>query len=114
MLKKEFSFGEFVRTACAIPMVFMDQHIRPQHRFLSFYDNQRVDVKILKLEEPEKLHSFLTGHQLYMPELNRSEPAYDYRAYYDRGLLQAIHKAYSADFARFGYPEAIKDFCALP
>lgn len=105
IVEKEISFGEFVRTVATIPPALMDQHIRPQYRFLSFYDKNKIDVNILKLEEPDRLRLFLARHGLQMHGLNQSDQVYDYRDYYDRGLLEAVGKTYSEDFARFGYSE---------
>jgi hypothetical protein len=105
ILKKEISFGEFVRTVATIPPALMDQHIRPQYRFLSFYDKNKIDVNILKLEEQDRLRHFLAGHRLQMHGLNRSDQVYDYRDYYDGGLLEVVRKIYSEDFTRLGYSE---------
>lgn len=108
ILKKGFSFGEFVKTLEKIPTVFMDQHIRPQHRFLSFYEDRNVDVKIFKLEEPEPLRNFLTGRGLHLQPLNPSDAGYDYHDYYDHELFKTVHKMYISDVIRFGYQDDYK------
>lgn len=103
ILKKGFSFREFVKTLEKIPSRFMDQHIRPQQRFLSFYQEKNIDVRIFKLEDREPLGDFLASHGLGLETLNQSEVAYDYRDYYDSEILRIAGKIYLSDLLLFGY-----------
>lgn len=107
ILQKNQSFKEFVKTLMVIPDRLKDQHVRPQHRFLRYYEQRKITVKIMRLEEPEKISDFLRARGLSFEVVNQSNPSYDYRRYYDRETVDCVSKMYKADLARFGYEDVI-------
>jgi hypothetical protein len=80
----------------------MDQHLKPQHTLLPYYERKGVQVKILKLEEPEALHEFLHSYGLTLKAINKSEE-YDYRTYFDKETLGLAYRLYQKDIHHFGY-----------
>lgn len=109
ILPKNHSFKEFVKTLTIIPDRFKDQHVRPQHRFLRYYEQRNIPVKIMRLEEPEKIRDFLQARGLSFEVVNRSSPSYDYRRYYDRETLHFVSEMYRTDLERFGYENVVRE-----
>jgi hypothetical protein len=109
ILKKNISFKEFVRRIVDIPDLLKDQHIKPQHIFLSYYKKNNIDVMILKLEDTQTLQDFLANHALSLPKINSSTTAYDYRSYYDAETIDIVYKLYTEDLITFRYMTEYND-----
>lgn len=103
ILPKSLSFPEFVDRISCIPDRLKDQHIKPQHLFLEYYQKQNIAVKVFKLEDPEKLNALLKEHSLQLPHLNKSQAGYDYRQYYTPALHKKASLVYQSDLEKFGY-----------
>jgi hypothetical protein len=103
ILPQSLSFAEFVDRISCIPDRLKDQHLKPQHLFLEYYEKQNISVKTFKLEDPEKLNVFLKEHTLQLPYLHKSQVAYDYREYYSPSLLKKVSVLYQSDLEKFGY-----------
>lgn len=103
ILPQSLSFAEFVDRISCIPDRLKDQHIKPQHLLLQYYEKQNISVKVFKLEDPEKLSAFLKEHALQLPYHNKSRVAYDYRQYYTPSLLKKVSALYQSDLEKFGY-----------
>lgn len=103
ILKRQMSFKDFIRVVRAIPDVLKDQHLKPQHRFLSYYEKSKTNVHILKVEEPDMVSAYLEKYGLKFEAFNRAPELYDYRQYYDRQLLEKVREIYQKDISRFGY-----------
>lgn len=108
VLPQGISFAEFVERIARIPDRLKDQHIRPQHTFLKYYEKKNLEVKIFKLEEGKELNQFLQPYAMQLPHLNKSTEPYDYRSYYDTNTLDNVCKIYQIDIERFGYQEEYK------
>ena len=102
VLRSYHSFKDFLNIIKLIPDILKDQHLKPQHTFLTFYERQGIEVKILKLEERDTVEEFFYAYGLTLKPLNQSD-AYDYRAYYDEDTLKLVHQLYDEDIRRFGY-----------
>jgi hypothetical protein len=107
ILPAGISFSEFVERIASIPEGLMDPHIRPQHRFLRYYEEKKIEVQVFNLEEPEKLDNFLRPFAMQLPHLNKSA-AYDYRSYYSTQTLGQVREIYGHDISRFGYQKALE------
>lgn len=105
ILPQQLTFSEFINRISSIPDRLKDQHIRPQHSFLEYYRRKKLEIKIFKLEESEKLNQFLNQQGMKFPHVNKSDVHYDYRSYYDAVLLQKVHELYQIDVEKFGYQE---------
>lgn len=103
ILPQSLTFSEFVNRISCIPDRLKDQHIKPQHLFLQYYEKQNISVKVFKLEDPEQLNAFLKEHALQLPHLNKSQRGYDYRQYYTPALLKKVSTLYQSDLEKFGY-----------
>lgn len=103
ILPQSLTFSEFVDRIFCIPDRLKDQHIKPQHLFLQYYEKQNISVNVFKLEDPEKLNAFLKEHSLQLPHLNKSQVGYDYRQYYIPALLKKVSTLYQSDLEKFGY-----------
>ena len=103
ILRRNLSFKEFAERVKLIPDVLKDQHLKPQHHFLRFYEQNKLAVRILKLEQPEILKDFLHESGLNFDTLNQSDTPYDYRQYYDPDTVRAVKSIYAGDVTRFGY-----------
>jgi len=103
ILRQNISFSEFVDRIVNIPDRLKDQHIRPQHTFLKYYEKHMINIKVLKLEDPEELNQFLSQHGMQLPHLNKSREHYDYLSYYDADTLDKTRELYKVDIERFGY-----------
>lgn len=103
ILKQDMSFAQFVNAVNQIPDVLKDQHLKPQHLFLSYYESEKIPVTVMKLEEPEQIGRFLEKFGLQFGLFNQSESTYDYRHYYDRETLDIARDIYKSDLTRFGY-----------
>jgi hypothetical protein len=112
ILTRDLSFEEFVNRIALIPDIFKDQHLRPQQLFLSYYQLEKKNVRIFKLEEIESLQKFLSGYNLKLEHLNKSD-AYDYHAYYNERTLQKVFEIYKNDVALFGYSTAYKNLKSI-
>jgi hypothetical protein len=80
----------------------MDQHIKPQHCFLTYYEKNTTSVSVFKLEEPEHLNQFLTRHDLQLPHLNKTSQA-DFSQYYTLQIFEKVYAIYRKDFEKFNY-----------
>lgn len=105
VLRKDLSFKEFIKVLQIIPDSLKDQHLKPQHCFLRFYRENSLEVKVLTLERPERIRSFLSSYHIPFAEHNRSEKEYDYRTYYDKKTLQQVYGLYRTDVDLFGYQQ---------
>jgi len=113
ILRKELSFSDFVKRLELIPDRLKDQHLRPQHCFLNFYERNKVAVRILRLEESQDINAFMERHGLTLEKFNTAEFQYDYRHYYDRETVRAVYNIYKDDVARFGYASAYDEIRKL-
>jgi hypothetical protein len=107
ILTQEITFPTFVDRISRIPDRLKDQHLKPQHLFLKFYQQKNVDVKVFKLEEPESLNNFLHGYEMKLQHVNTSG-SYDYTSYYDRHTLKKAFEIYQDDVKGFGYENEYK------
>jgi len=103
VMRKDFSFLEFLRVLELIPDRLKDQHLKPQSAILDFYRQKKIDVKTLKLEEPGNIRRFLSAYDLDFDIRNKSETEYDYRQYYDKEAAEIVHRIYARDIHIFGY-----------
>jgi hypothetical protein len=103
ILPAQISFSEFVERLNSIPDRLKDQHLKPQHAFLKYYEQKSLEVKVFKLEEPETLNSFLNQYNLNLPHINKSSAPYDYRSYYNSGTFNIVREIYKEDIDRFSY-----------
>lgn len=103
ILPQSLTFSEFIDRISCVPDQLKDQHIKPQHLFLQYYEKENISVKVFKLEDSEKLTSFLQENVLELPHLNKSQVEYDYRQYYTPTLLKKVSTLYQADLDKFGY-----------
>ena len=103
ILPPQLSFSEFVDRISRIPDRLKDQHLKPQHAFLKFYERKNVTVRIFKLEDPELLNQFLKGFSMGLPHLNKSSESYDYSSYYNPTVLTKALEIYRVDVKLFGY-----------
>lgn len=108
ILPQQLTFTEFVERISSIPDSLKDQHIKPQHAFLKFYEQKNVQVSVFKLEEPETLNQFLNQYELKLPHVNKSAESYDYQSYYNPDTLAKAFDIYQADVQRFGYETEYK------
>ena len=108
VLHQHISFSEFVDRITCIPDQLKDQHIRPQHTFLKYYEKQNLDVKIFKLEHSEQLNQFLSQYDMKLPHLNKSAERYDFRSYYDAYTLNKVYTLYQVDIEKFDYRQEYK------
>ena len=108
ILSRHQSFRQFLNIVQMIPDKLKDQHLKPQHTFLAFYERQGIEVKILKLEERQAAEEFLHAYGLVFKPLNKSD-AYDYRTYFDEGTLEFVQQLYKKDIRRFGYESEVEE-----
>lgn len=106
ILKRNLSFPDFVKTVMHIPDALKDQHLKPQHRFLQYYDENKIDVTVLKLEHPEMMRKFFLEHGIWLEHVKNP---YDYRELYDAETLQNVYSIYKSDVSRFGYHDIFQD-----
>src|SRR5687768_11474398 len=59
ILKRQMSFKDFIGILKGIPDVLKDQHLKPQHRFLSYYEKANKSVQVMKVEEPDMVSAYL-------------------------------------------------------
>ncbi len=111
VLRKGMSFNEFVKMVGKIPDALKDQHLRPQHTLLRDYVSGQVDVRILKLEDPDAIGNFLSRYKLSLEPINRSE-GFDYRLYYDPETLARVYELYLRDIIFFGYNDVYNELKA--
>ena len=109
IFRRDFSFQKFVETVERIPDHLKDQHLKPQHFFIRYYQRNNIAVKMMKLEEPETIHAFLRDRGLAFEVFNQSSRPYDYPRYYDPETLKAVASIYQTDILRFGYQGIIKE-----
>jgi hypothetical protein len=103
ILKRDNSFREFVNTLETIPDFLKDQHLRPQHTFLKYYQRKNMEVNIFHLESPNSIDLFLSPYQTSLLVMNKDELSYDYRRYYDNHILTKVYGIYAKDIKLFGY-----------
>lgn len=103
ILPQNLSFDEFVERINRIPDRFKDQHFRPQHAFVKPYQQKGINVRVFKLEEPEKLQEFLNHHGITLPHLNKTPGSTPIS--YRESTLNAIKKVYTFDFEVYGYDQ---------
>jgi hypothetical protein len=103
ILGRNLSFSEFVRRVEIIPDRLKDAHLKPQHLFIDAYDQKITNVVVLKLEKPDQVDHFLSGFNISMEHLNRSESGYNYRDYYDSETTKIVARIYKKDLERFDY-----------
>lgn len=108
IFRRGFSFEEFVKTLQVIPDRLKDQHLKPQHFFLRYYEQNNIPVNVLRLEDTAALEKFFGDHGLTFEEFNTSEDPYDFRQYYDPMTLQMVYRIYKADILRFGYEDQFR------
>lgn len=102
--QKSISFPEFVRRLSLIPDRLKDQHLKPQHLFLEYYERRKIqNITVLKLEEPDNISTFLSGYNLSIPHLNKSAGTSDFKKYYDQSTARLAARIYKEDLERFGY-----------
>lgn len=109
ILQQDFTFSRFVKTLEIIPDWLKDQHLKPQHCFLQYYERKNIPVVIMRLEDTDQIIRFLKDRQMSFDIVNRSESEYDYRRYYDRETLEAVLNLYKTDVRRFDYGEAVRE-----
>jgi hypothetical protein len=107
ILPQHLSFSNFVERLASIPDHLKDQHIKPQHCFLEYYEQKKIDVTIFRLEDSEKVNQFLNQNSLELLYLNKSEKPYDYRSYFTRKTLAIASEIYQKDIDRFGYQHEV-------
>lgn len=105
ILHRQLSFAEFVDRIACIPDRLKDQHFKPQHAFLRYYEYQKIPVKVFKIEEVEKLQEFLSTYSLQFLHLNKSAEPYDFKKYYTSSLLKKVYQLYRTDVEKFGYEQ---------
>lgn len=105
ILPQQLSFAEFVDRLTQIPDRLKDQHLKPQHGFLKYYQTKNQEVQVFKLEDPETLNTFLNSYEMELPHLNKSGDHYDYRTYYTASILEKAFALYRTDIEIFGYSE---------
>jgi len=103
ILPQTISFAEFVSRISRIPDRLKDQHVKPQHLFLTPYENKDITIKFFQLEASMQLESFLKEHGMELTHRNKSRDVYDYTQYYSPYLLQQVYDIYEADIKKFGY-----------
>ena len=116
IFNRHISFPEFVHRLQSIPDRLKDQHLKPQHLFLKYYQEKINDIKIFKLEYPRAVDDFFSEFDLRLQHINSSKDPYDYRAYYDRKTFEAVIDIYDGDIQRFNYEkeaEMLKEFIKL-
>lgn len=113
VLRKDLSFKEFITVLQIIPDSLKDQHLKPQHCFLRFYRENSLRVKVLTLERPESIRSFLSSYHIPFGDHNRSEKEYDYRTYYDKETVLQVHALYRTDVDLFGYQQLYEELRAF-
>lgn len=102
--QKAISFPEFVRRLSLIPDRLKDQHLKPQHLFLQYYERRKLrNITVLKLEEPDSISNFLNQYNLSIPHLNKSNSTSDFRSYYDEETARLVAEIYKMDLENFGY-----------
>lgn len=109
ILPQHLSFSDFVNRIANIPDRVKDQHIKPQNCFLEYYEKNKIEVKVFKLEDSKKLNQFLSQNSLQLAHLNKSEEPYDYRSYYNANTLSKVNELYKIDIERFGYQQEYKN-----
>lgn len=103
ILKRQMSFKDFIRVVGEIPDALKDQHLKPQHQFLSYYEKSNTNVHIMKVEDPDSVSAYLEEYGLKFEAFNRDPEPYDYRQYYDRQVLEKVREIYQKDISQFGY-----------
>ena len=103
ILPKNLSFDEFVERIYRIPDRFKDQHFKPQHAFVKPYQQKGINVRVFKLEEPEKLQEFLLPYNITLPHLNKTPKLTPIP--YRESTLNTIKKVYTFDFEVYGYDQ---------
>lgn len=107
ILRKNMSFEKFVETLQLIPDHLKDQHLRPQHAFLKYYERHNIPIKVIKLEAPGRVSEALKEMGLCFEPFNRREEPYDYRIYYTPRTRNLVHLIYREDFRRFDYDQHV-------
>ncbi len=105
ILKKDLGFPEFVNRIFQIPDILKDQHLKPQHTFLPFYEKRNQNIKIFKLENHQEIDAFFLHYKLTLPDINKNPLQVDYRKYYDSTTLEKAYQMYAKDVHLFGYEE---------
>jgi hypothetical protein len=77
----------------------------PQHLLIKPFLRPGFNVKIYKLEEPEKWKDFLQAHQLNAFHDNASAFDYNYRQYYTPSVKKKALQLYGSDCRLFGYEQ---------
>lgn len=103
ILPRSLTFAEFVQRIACIPDWLKDQHFRPQHIFLQYYQAHQLPVRVFKLEEPAPLIAFLQAHGLTFPHLNATEKGMHWEQYYDEVTAKIVQQLYENDLKTFGY-----------
>ena len=103
ILRRQMPFKDFVRIVRDIADVLKDQHLKPQHRFLRYYEKSNTNVHILKVEQPDMVSAYLKKYGLKFEAFNLDPEPYDYRQYYDRQILEDVREIYQKDISQFEY-----------
>jgi hypothetical protein len=105
ILPQRLSFADFVQRVVSIPVRLLDGHLMPQHLLIKPFQRPGFNVKIFKLEEPEKWKDFLQAHQLNAFHDNASAFDYNYRQYYTPSVKKKALQLYGSDCRLFGYEQ---------
>jgi len=108
ILQQSLSFSDFIDRISIIPDRLKDQHIKPQHCFLTYYAKKGVSVKVLKLEEQEKASHFFSSYSIHLTHRNKSKRPYRYEDYYTPNTLRKVFNLYRTDIDIFGYQQAFE------
>lgn len=105
IFRNDMSFKTFVKLVEVIPDRLKDQHVRPQHVFLKYYEKRNVRLITFRLEEASPLREFLSDFGLSADVINKSDGIHDYRHYYDQETLEVVYRIYRKDVSKFGYAD---------
>lgn len=108
ILPQNLSFDDFVSRVACIPDRLKDQHIKPQHNFIEYYNGKGINVNVFKLEEPEKIDQFLGLNNLQLLHLNSNEDRYDYQSYFSANSFKLALEIYKSDIDQFGYKAEVE------
>jgi hypothetical protein len=108
VINKQVSFDEFLKRVAKIPDFLKDQHIRPQHLFLKYYQYQNSKIHVFKLEDTESIQQFLKPYEIHVPHRNQSA-SYELASYYTPTSLKLANSIYKKDIELFGFESQYND-----
>lgn len=104
ILRKEMTFGDFVKTIAAVPEYLRGPHFASQHYIISTAAGR--DVTWYRIDkDTQQLDDFLRKFSIALPHRNRREVSYDYRTYYTPEILAQAWPLCCSDVHHFGYHE---------